>query len=204
MHQSIHVNAFTCRRARARAHTHTHSKYALKICNVSCLSNLPLSLLSVPIVLPCTAYTKAAIEASDKNAVALVSKHGKILAILRNPEIYANRKEEIVSRIFGVIDKGHPYISHIYNGGDWLIGGEVELLGRIRYNDGLDKWRLTAPEVMREFEAKDADAVFAFQTRFVLARCLTCCLRRAGLPLQEFPLTHCVLDCLYSHSLTAY
>ena len=29
----------------------------------------------------------------------------------------------------------------------------------------LDKWRLTAPEVMHEFEAKDADAVFAFQTR---------------------------------------
>ena len=38
-------------------------------------------------------------------------------------------------------------------------------LDRIKYNDGLDKWRLTAKEVMREFENKDADAVFAFQTR---------------------------------------
>jgi 3'-phosphoadenosine 5'-phosphosulfate synthase len=35
----------------------------------------------------------------------------------------------------------------------------------VRYNDGLDQWRLTAPEVMRAFEAKGADAVFAFQTR---------------------------------------
>jgi len=92
--------------------------------------------MSVPIVLPCTSYTKATIESSGKKAVALVSKHGKFLAILRNPEIYANRKEEIVSRIFGVIDKGHPYIANIYKGGDWLIGGEVELLSRIRYNDG--------------------------------------------------------------------
>jgi len=121
--------------------------------------------MSVPIVLPCTAYTKNAIETSGKKAVALVNKHGQTMAILRNPEIYVNRKEEIVARIFGVIDPGHPYISHIYKGGDWLIGGEIELLDRIRYNDGLDQWRLTAPEVMREFEAKNTDAVFAFQTR---------------------------------------
>ena len=121
--------------------------------------------MSVPIVLPCTDFTKRSILSSGKQAVALVNKHGQTLAILRNPEIYANRKEEIVSRIFGVVDPGHPYISHIYSGGDWLIGGEVELLDRIRYNDGLDKWRLTSIEVMREFEAKNADAVFAFQTR---------------------------------------
>mmetsp|Transcript_1482 Transcript_1482/g.2435 ORF Transcript_1482/g.2435 Transcript_1482/m.2435 type:complete len:1032 (+) Transcript_1482:189-3284(+) len=121
--------------------------------------------MSVPIVLPITAYTKTAIEKSSKHAVTLMSKHGKPLAILRNPEVYVNRKEEIVSRIFGVIDNGHPYIEHIYSGGDWLLGGEIELLERIRYNDGLDKFRLTAPEVMREIEKKGADAVYAFQTR---------------------------------------
>ena len=121
--------------------------------------------MSVPIILSCTAYTKHAIESSGKQAVALVNKHGKTLAILRNPEIYPNRKEEIVSRIFGVIDNGHPYIQYLYASGDWNIGGEIELLEKIRYNDGLDRWRLTAPEVMRQFEAKGADAVFAFQTR---------------------------------------
>ena len=121
--------------------------------------------MSVPIVLPCTGYTKQMIEDSGKKAVALVNKHGHIMAILRNPEIYANRKEEIISRIFGVIDPGHPYIAHINSGGDWLIGGEIELLERIKYNDGLDQYRLTAPEVMREFEKKGADAVYAFQTR---------------------------------------
>lgn len=121
--------------------------------------------MSVPIVLPITAYTKAGIEASTKKAVALVNKYGHTMAILRDPEIYVNRKEEIVSRMFGVIDRGHPYIKHMYSGGDWLLGGEIELLERVRYNDGLDRWRLTAPEVMRAFEAKGADAVFAFQTR---------------------------------------
>jgi 3'-phosphoadenosine 5'-phosphosulfate synthase len=121
--------------------------------------------MSVPIVLPCTGYTKDAIEKSKKKSVVLVNKHGKFLGLLHNPEIYANRKEEIVSRFFGVIDFKHPYINHIYSGGDWLIGGEIELFERIKYNDGLDKWRLSAPEVMKQFEDKNADAVFAFQTR---------------------------------------
>lgn len=121
--------------------------------------------MSIPIVLPITDYTKYGVERSGKQAVALSSKDGQVLAILRNPEIYKNRKEEIVTRTFGVIDPGHPYIKHIYSGGDWLMGGEVELLGRVRYNDSLDQYRLTARELVDEFVRRGADAVFAFQTR---------------------------------------
>jgi len=121
--------------------------------------------MSVPITLSCTEYTKAAIENSSQNAVALTTQMGNIVAILRNPEIYPNRKEEIVARMFGVIDPGHPYIEQMYKGGDYLIGGEVELLDRIRYNDGLDQWRKTSTEIMDEFKEKGADTVYAFQTR---------------------------------------
>jgi 3'-phosphoadenosine 5'-phosphosulfate synthase len=121
--------------------------------------------MSVPIVLPITGYTKTSIESSEMKAVSLLNKHGKILGILRNPEIYVNRKEEIVSRFFAVIDRGHPYIQHIYNGGNWLLGGEIELLEKIKYNDGLDEYRLSSSEVIRKFEAMNADAVYAFQTR---------------------------------------
>lgn len=121
--------------------------------------------MSVPITLACTSYTKQAIESSGKNAVALVTQMGQTVAILRDPEIYNNRKEEIVTRMFGVIDMGHPYIQNIYKGGDYLIGGEIELLDRITYNDGLDKWRLTAQELTQKFVEKGADTVYAFQTR---------------------------------------
>lgn len=121
--------------------------------------------MSIPIILPVTDFTKYGVEKSGKQAVALTSKDGHVLAILRNPEIYKNRKEEIVTRTWGVIDPGHPYIKHIYSGGDWLMGGEVELLGRVRYNDGLDQYRLTAKELVDEFVRRGADAVFAFQTR---------------------------------------
>ena len=120
---------------------------------------------SVPIVLPATAYTKNEIESSGKKAAALVDKDGKTWAILRTPEIYVNRKEEIVARCFGVIDPGHPYIEHIYNGGDYLIGGEIEMLEKVTYADGLDQWRRSPKQLFNEFKSKGADVVFAFQTR---------------------------------------
>jgi 3'-phosphoadenosine 5'-phosphosulfate synthase len=119
--------------------------------------------MSIPITLSCTSFTKDLITGAP--AVALVTQMGQTVAILRNPEVYANRKEEIVARMFGVYDHGHPYIKHIYSGGDFLIGGEVELLERIRYNDGLDQWRKTATELLAEFQSMGADTVYAFQTR---------------------------------------
>eukprot|EP00546_Thalassionema_frauenfeldii_P015291 CAMPEP_0178924182 /NCGR_PEP_ID=MMETSP0786-20121207/17175_1 /TAXON_ID=186022 /ORGANISM="Thalassionema frauenfeldii, Strain CCMP 1798" /LENGTH=644 /DNA_ID=CAMNT_0020598845 /DNA_START=45 /DNA_END=1976 /DNA_ORIENTATION=- len=85
--------------------------------------------MSLPITLSCTSYTKDAIE--GHSAVTLVTQMGQMVAILRNPEVYHNRKEEIVTRMYGVIDPGHPYIENIYKGGPYLIGGEVELLDRI-------------------------------------------------------------------------
>jgi 3'-phosphoadenosine 5'-phosphosulfate synthase len=119
--------------------------------------------MPLPIVLPCTDYTKQRIEGAK--AVALTDKDGNRLAILRNPEVYEHRKEELIARSFGFIDPGHPYVKLISNAGEWLIGGEIELLKPIRYGDGLDKYRFTAKELKAKFESMGADTVFAFQTR---------------------------------------
>ena len=54
--------------------------------------------MSIPIVLPMSDYSKFGVEKSGKQAVALTTKDGAVVAILRNPEIYKNRKEEIVTR----------------------------------------------------------------------------------------------------------
>ena len=121
--------------------------------------------MAVPIVLPITRFTKSTIEANSKGGVAMLDKDGRALGLLKNPEIYLNRKEEIVSRCFGAIDSGHPYIAHLYSGGDYLLGGEIEVFEPVRYGDGLDKWRLTPKELYIDFKAKGADVVFAFQTR---------------------------------------
>ena len=51
----------------------------------------------------------------------------------------------------------------IYDSGDWLVGGEIETLERIKWHDGLDKYRLTPNELRKKFAGLGADAVFAFQ-----------------------------------------
>lgn len=53
----------------------------------------------------------------------------------------------------------------IHESGDWLVGGDLEALERIKWNDGLDNYRKTPNELRAEFRRRDADAVFAFQLR---------------------------------------
>ena len=86
----------------------------------------------------------------------------KIVAVVNNPEIYEHRKEERAARQFGTTNQGHPYIKvciflvynfeqhffnqsdcfqMIYESGDWLVGGEIEVYERITWNDGLDQYR---------------------------------------------------------------
>ena len=38
-------------------------------------------------------------------------------------------------------------MQRILESGDWLVGGELHVLERIRWNDGLDKFRLTPNEI---------------------------------------------------------
>ena len=57
----------------------------------------------------------------------------------------------------------------IYESGDWLVGGQIETLERINWNDGLDKYRLTPNELRKKFAELKADATFAFQVKFGFA-----------------------------------
>ena len=53
----------------------------------------------------------------------------------------------------------------VYESGDWLVGGDLEVFDRITWNDGLDQYRKTPNELRKTFKQMDADAVFAFQLR---------------------------------------
>ncbi|KAJ8284832.1 hypothetical protein COCON_G00036820 [Conger conger] len=90
---------------------------------------------------------------------------GRRVAILRNPEFYEHRKEERCSRQWGTNCPQHPYIKMVMEGGDWLVGGDLEVLERIKWNDGLDQYRLTPQELKQKFKEMRADAIFAFQLR---------------------------------------
>ncbi|CAK9805630.1 Bifunctional 3'-phosphoadenosine 5'-phosphosulfate synthase [Anthophora plagiata] len=117
---------------------------------------------SIPIVLPVSTVQKERYA----NEPALTLKYqGRAMAILKRPEFFPHRKEERCCRQFGTNDPGHPYIKMIHESGDWLVGGELEVLERIRWNDGLDKYRLTPNEIRKKCRELGADAVFAFQLR---------------------------------------
>ena len=118
--------------------------------------------MSVPIVLPVTTEDKEKLTSCKQFTLRY---NGVAKAIIRDPELYEHRKEERCARQFGLYSDGHPYIKMINDSGDWLVGGEVEVLGRITWNDGLDQYRLTPSQLRNQFREMHADAVFAFQLR---------------------------------------
>ncbi|ONK56414.1 uncharacterized protein A4U43_C10F8370 [Asparagus officinalis] len=121
--------------------------------------------MSLPIVLAIGDEEKERIG-GDGGDVALVGPDGDFVAILRRVQIYKHNKEERIARTWGTTAPGLPYVeAAITPAGNWLIGGDLEVLEPIKYNDGLDNYRLSPRELRKEFDRRQADAVFAFQLR---------------------------------------
>ncbi|KAK1297748.1 ATP sulfurylase 2 [Acorus calamus] len=120
--------------------------------------------MSLPIVLAIHDADKEAI--GDSKDVGLVGPKGNTIAILRRIQIYKHNKEERIARTWGTTAPGLPYVEEVISSaGNWLIGGDLEVLEPIKYNDGLDHYRLSPRELRKEFDRREADAVFAFQLR---------------------------------------
>ena len=137
-------------------------KQFLQSQHFNCLVDNELVNQSVPIVLPVATADKERMEGCA--AIALRFR-GVTKAVLRNPEFYEHRKEERCARQFGTTNPNHPYIKMVMASGAWLAGGDLEVLERIVWNDGLDQYRLTPMELRDKFKQLQADAVFAFQLR---------------------------------------
>ncbi|KAL5711131.1 hypothetical protein ACHQM5_021622 [Ranunculus cassubicifolius] len=120
--------------------------------------------MSLPIVLAIDDQAKETIGSSSD--VTLIGSSGEFIAILRSVEIYKHNKEERIARTWGTTAPGLPYVDEVIApAGDWLIGGDLEVLAPIKYNDGLDHYRLSPRQLRDEFDKRQADAVFAFQLR---------------------------------------
>ncbi|OIW12488.1 hypothetical protein TanjilG_04652 [Lupinus angustifolius] len=120
--------------------------------------------MSLPIVLAIDDSQKHRI--GDSKKVSLFDSLGNPVAILNNIEIYKHPKEERIARTWGTTAPGLPYVEEaITKAGNWLIGGDLEVIEPIKYHDGLDHFRLSPAELRDEFTKRNADAVFAFQLR---------------------------------------
>lgn len=115
---------------------------------------------AIPIVLPVNDEDKERLQ--NYKSLTLVYE-GRDVAILRNPEFFEHRQEERCARIFGTTHRGHPTIDMIMNSGNWLVGGDLEILERVTWNDGLDSFRLTPKEIKQKLkEMKVSDLFFVY------------------------------------------
>ncbi|KAG0414018.1 hypothetical protein HPB47_008843 [Ixodes persulcatus] len=122
---------------------------------------------SIPIVLPVTTQDKERLE--DAESIAL-RWNGKVYAILRQPEFFPHRKEERCSRQFGTSTPGHPYIKMINESGDWLVGGDLEVLERIRHWQD-ENGRAFLSDARPLARARCLPTCFGFACRLKLTRC---------------------------------
>jgi hypothetical protein len=65
----------------------------------------------------------------------------------------------------------------VMESGDWLVGGDLQVLDKISWNDGLDQYRLTPTELKHKFKEMNAG-----NGRELISLSLFCplCLRKAG------------------------
>ncbi|KAK3739727.1 hypothetical protein QZH41_016174, partial [Actinostola sp. cb2023] len=117
---------------------------------------------SIPIVLPLTNDDKERLQGSSAYTLTY---EDKCIAIVRHPDFYEHRKEERCARQWGTTSENHPYIKMVMESGDWLSGGDLEVLERIKWNDGLDEYRRTPKDLRAELKRRNADAIYAFQLR---------------------------------------
>jgi 3'-phosphoadenosine 5'-phosphosulfate synthase len=117
---------------------------------------------SIPIVLPVTTEDKERLK--DCQWITLLH-NGRPMAILSDPEFYEHRKEERCARQFGLLDQRHPTVNMIMDSGDWLLGGDLKVIGDFNRKDGLDQYRLTPQQLRTKLGEMQADAVFVFQLR---------------------------------------
>ncbi|XP_023365266.1 bifunctional 3'-phosphoadenosine 5'-phosphosulfate synthase 2 isoform X2 [Otolemur garnettii] len=118
--------------------------------------------MSVPIVLPVSEDDKARLEGCSE---FVLTYGGRRVALLRDPEFYEHRKEERCCRVWGTTCTKLPHVKMVMESGDWLVGGDLQVLERIKWDDGLDQYRLTPLELKQKCKEMNADAVFAFQLR---------------------------------------
>ena len=70
-------------------------------------------LLSVPITQFCSAEEKEALAGAKSIALKCPELGGDVLAVINEPVFFANRKEEISTRVFGTFSQKHPKIENI-------------------------------------------------------------------------------------------
>jgi len=120
------------------------------------------SIWPIPIVLPITKDEKENI--GKTNSVKLVDLEGRKIALLKDIEIYPYDKNEFAQSVYGTNSLEHPGVKRLMEAGDYLIGGDVEL---VDWQLPFAEFYLSPKQTKEIFQQKGWKSIAAFQTRNV-------------------------------------
>lgn len=123
-------------------------------------------LFSVPITQHVSADEMATLKDEKRIAIKCTKISQDVLAVIEEPVFFDNRKEEISARTFGTLSTKHPKVDRIMSQGDYLVSGKsMKFIKEIKFNDGMDSYRMTPNQISEEIKKRNADVVYAFQVR---------------------------------------
>ncbi|MBD3351270.1 MAG: sulfate adenylyltransferase [Candidatus Lokiarchaeota archaeon] len=117
---------------------------------------------TIPIILDVQENFTKDLQSGDQ--IALIY-NGSPSAILKIKDIYKPNKKVIAEQIFGTRDSDHPGVKQIYAKKNFLIGGDIELIGNPP--EGFEEYTLYPKETRNIFQDRGWKTVVGFQTRNV-------------------------------------
>ncbi|MFQ6065807.1 MAG: sulfate adenylyltransferase [bacterium] len=96
--------------------------------------------------------------------IALLDDSGTSLAILRLEEKYRRNREREAAEVYGTEDRNHPGVNVLYQMGDILLGGKIDVLRLPIHTDFLN-YRLTPYQTRDRFKKRGWRRIVSFQTR---------------------------------------
>lgn len=99
----------------------------------------------------------------DEDEILLKDTSGQDIALLKNIEIFTYNKDYFAESIFGTLDTNHPGVENVYQMGDYLIGGDIEIIDDSK--EIFPEYNFTPSETRKIFKERGWETVVAFQTR---------------------------------------
>lgn len=118
---------------------------------------------SLPITLSVKKEKKAELAAASR-AVLIDSATDTAVGIIEIEDIYTYDKENEAEKVFRTKDKAHPGVAALYDQGDFLVGGAIELFEEIG-EGSFPAYRNNPAQLRKVFADRGWKSVVAFQTR---------------------------------------
>jgi sulfate adenylyltransferase len=116
---------------------------------------------TIPIVLPVDEKTAGELKEGDD--VALLDSAKNPIAVLHLKEKFTYDKKHVAQKVFRTTDKEHPGVATVYGWGDFLLGGEIDLVNRPKHP--FERYHLDPVQTRKEFKERGWRTVVGFQTR---------------------------------------